>query len=41
VVNYLEDPEALRAMGQELRSVRGEAGASAKLAAIVMEELRA
>lgn len=40
VVNYLEDPEALRAMEQELRSVRGEAGASVKLAAMVIEELR-
>ncbi|MEP0976149.1 MULTISPECIES: lipid-A-disaccharide synthase [Cyanophyceae] len=40
VVGYLADPDALRAMREDLRSVRGAAGASAKLAAIVLEELR-
>lgn len=40
VAGYLADPDALGAMRQELRSVRGAAGASAKLAAIVLEELR-
>lgn len=40
VVSYLENPEALRAMRQDLRSVRGAAGASTKLAAMVLEELR-
>ena len=39
VVGYLEHPEALAAMRQGLRSVRGEAGASVKLAAMVVEEL--
>ncbi len=40
VVSYLDNPEALRTMRQELRSVRGAAGASARLAAMVLEELR-
>jgi lipid A disaccharide synthetase len=40
VVGYLEDPAALAMVRQDLRSVRGQAGASAKLAAIVVEELR-
>jgi lipid A disaccharide synthetase len=40
VVGYLENPAALAAMGEDLRSVRGQAGASAKLAAMVIEELR-
>ncbi|MGB3138261.1 MAG: lipid-A-disaccharide synthase [Nodosilinea sp.] len=39
VVGYLDHPPALEAMRQELRSVRGEAGAAAKLAAMVVEEL--
>jgi lipid-A-disaccharide synthase len=39
VVGLLADPSALAAMRQDLRLVRGEAGASAKLAAIVMDEL--
>lgn len=39
VVNYLEHPETLATIQQELRSVRGEAGAAGKLAAIVLEEL--
>jgi lipid A disaccharide synthetase len=39
VVNYLTQPETLAALQQDLRSVRGEAGASAKLAALVLEEL--
>lgn len=39
VVSYLDDPAALAAIRQGLRSVRGEAGASARLAAMVMEEL--
>ncbi|WP_017298758.1 hypothetical protein [Nodosilinea nodulosa] len=40
VVSYLDDPSALEAMRRDLRSVRGEAGAAAKLAAMVVEELR-
>ena len=40
VVGYLENPPALEAIRQDLRSVRGEAGAAAKLAAMVVEELR-
>ncbi|HSM81134.1 MAG TPA: lipid-A-disaccharide synthase [Nodosilinea sp.] len=40
VVTYLEQPEALATMRQALRSARGEAGASGKLAAMVAEELR-
>ncbi|MBE9113058.1 lipid-A-disaccharide synthase [Nodosilinea sp. LEGE 07298] len=40
VVDYLESPSALEVMRQELRSVRGEAGAAAKLAAMVVKELR-
>ncbi len=39
-VNYLEQPEQLEAMRQDLQAVRGEPGASEKLAAIVIEELR-
>ncbi|HIK44521.1 MAG TPA: lipid-A-disaccharide synthase [Leptolyngbyaceae cyanobacterium M65_K2018_010] len=39
MVGYLEHPETLAAMGQDLRSLRGSAGASAQLAAIVIEEL--
>jgi lipid-A-disaccharide synthase len=40
VVGYLANPDELATMRQELRSVRGQAGASAKLAAMVVEELR-
>ncbi|PSN13396.1 lipid-A-disaccharide synthase [filamentous cyanobacterium CCT1] len=40
VVSYLENPLALEAIRQDLRSVRGEAGAASKLAAMVVEELR-
>lgn len=40
VVDYLDHPETLAAIQQELRSVRGEAGAAAKLAAMVVEALR-
>ncbi|WP_035987933.1 hypothetical protein [Leptolyngbya sp. KIOST-1] len=40
VVDYLSNPAALEAIRQDLRSVRGEAGAAAKLAAMVVEELR-
>jgi lipid A disaccharide synthetase len=40
VVDYLEHPDTLTAMRQDLQSVRGEAGAAAKLAAIVVEELQ-
>ncbi|MGB3310322.1 MAG: lipid-A-disaccharide synthase [Nodosilinea sp.] len=40
VVDYLENPAALEAMRQDLRSVRGAAGAAAKLASMVVEELR-
>ncbi|MBD2107557.1 lipid-A-disaccharide synthase [Nodosilinea sp. FACHB-13] len=40
VVEYLKDPDALMAMRQKLRSVRGAAGASTKLATMVLEELR-
>ncbi|MGB3201328.1 MAG: lipid-A-disaccharide synthase [Nodosilinea sp.] len=40
IVNYLDHPPALAALRQDLRSVRGEAGAAAKLAAMVVEELR-
>jgi hypothetical protein len=38
-VDYLEHPEKLVAIQQDLRSVRGEAGASEKLADMVMQEL--
>ncbi|NMF81845.1 lipid-A-disaccharide synthase [Nodosilinea sp. P-1105] len=38
-VNYLEQPQQLEAMGQDLLAVRGKPGASDKLAAIVIEEL--
>ncbi|MBE9136368.1 lipid-A-disaccharide synthase [Nodosilinea sp. LEGE 07088] len=40
VVDYLAHPSTLATMRQDLRSVRGEAGAAAKLAAIVVEELQ-
>ncbi|WOD37444.1 lipid-A-disaccharide synthase [Nodosilinea sp. E11] len=40
VVDYLDHPEQLTTMRHALRSVRGEAGASAKLAAMVVEALR-
>ena len=39
VLEYLERPEKLEAMRDRLRQVRGEAGAAAKLAKIVSEEL--
>ncbi|OIP70885.1 MAG: lipid-A-disaccharide synthase [Oscillatoriales cyanobacterium CG2_30_40_61] len=38
VLNYLDHPEQLEAMGQRLRQVRGEAGAAQKLANIVIQE---
>lgn len=40
VVGYLANPDELDTMRQALRSARGQAGASAKLAAMVVEELR-
>lgn len=40
VVDYLDHPSALEAMRQDLRSVRGASGAAARLAAMVVEELR-
>ncbi len=39
VVGYLANPDELDIMRQDLRSVRGAAGASAKLAAMVVDEL--
>lgn len=39
VVDYLEHPERLVAIQQDLRSVRGESGAAEKLADMVMQEL--
>lgn len=39
VVNYLDHPETLGTIQENLRSVRGEAGAAAKLAAMVLAEL--
>jgi len=39
VVDYLEFPEKLDAIQQDLRSVRGEPGAADKLADIVLQEL--
>ncbi|MEO1068267.1 MAG: lipid-A-disaccharide synthase, partial [Cyanobacteria bacterium J06638_6] len=40
VVDYLDHPDRLVTMRQALRSVRGDAGAATKLAAIVVEELQ-
>jgi hypothetical protein len=39
VVAYMANPDELDTMRQALRSVRGDAGASARLAAMVLEEL--
>jgi lipid-A-disaccharide synthase len=39
VVDYLENPQQLAAIQQDLRSVRGKPGASEKLATIVLQEL--
>jgi lipid-A-disaccharide synthase len=40
VANYLNHPETLEQMQQELQSVRGEPGAAAKLVQLVREELQ-
>jgi lipid-A-disaccharide synthase len=39
LVDYLDHPDRLAAMAKELRSLRGSAGAAAKLAAMVVAEL--
>lgn len=39
VLNYLENPEKLAQMRSQLQSIRGEAGAAAKLANLVKEEI--
>ncbi|MFM7448477.1 MAG: lipid-A-disaccharide synthase [Leptolyngbyaceae cyanobacterium] len=40
VLQYLDQPELLTAMGDSLRQIRGQAGAAQKLAQIVVEEIR-
>ena len=39
VLDYLENPEKLAQMRSQLQSIRGEAGAAAKLANLVKEEI--
>jgi hypothetical protein len=40
LVDYLDYPERLAAMAKDLRSLRGPSGAAAKLATMVVAELR-
>jgi lipid-A-disaccharide synthase len=39
VVDLLENPDKLAAMGDKLHRIRGESGAAAKLASLIIEEL--